>query len=131
MKETLGQKQRRFAYLQAILTLYAYAKGYEITFGDAYNVDVNPVIDYLRRRSVAGDDVDELLEILMVIRHKRGKSFHYKRLAKDLNLFKNGRYLTSTESHRFLGEFWESLNTKCTWGGRFGAKDGNHYSYGE
>jgi len=50
-----------------------------------------------------------------------------KRLAIDLNLFKDGEYLTDTEDHRFLGEFWESLGG--TWGGRW--DDGNHYSWGE
>ena len=49
---------------------------------------------------------------------------HGFKLAGDLNLFKNGRYLRSTKSHKPLGEFWESLGG--SWGGRFG--DGNHYS---
>ena len=42
---------------------------------------------------------------------------------------KLGEYLVETEDHRFLGEFWESLDPMCTWGGRF--QDGNHYSFGE
>jgi len=54
-------------------------------------------------------------------------SFHYKRLAIDLNLFYSGRYLTSTKAHQQLGEFWELLGG--SWGGRW--QDGNHYSYGE
>jgi hypothetical protein len=51
-------------------------------------------------------------------------SLHYKALAKDINLFKDGVYLTRTEDHKPLGEFWESIGG--TWGGRF--NDGNHYS---
>jgi hypothetical protein len=51
---------------------------------------------------------------------------HGYRLAVDLNLFKDGTYLSSTESHRPLGEYWESIGG--TWGGRF--DDGNHYSLG-
>lgn len=51
-------------------------------------------------------------------------SLHYIGLAKDFDLFKNGKYLINTEDHRPLGEFWESIGG--TWGGRFG--DGNHYS---
>lgn len=95
---TLGQKQRKFTKMVALLILYAYELGYELSFGDAY--------------AKTG--------------HIEG-SFHYKRLAVDLNLFKNGRYLTSTKSHEPLGLFWESLGG--SWGGRF--QDGNHYSYGE
>ena len=51
---------------------------------------------------------------------------HGFRLAIDLNLFKDGQYLMSTESHLPLGEYWESIGG--TWGGRF--EDGNHYSFG-
>ena len=82
--------------------MWAYSKGYEITFGDAW--------------AKSG--------------HIDG-SYHYKRLAIDLNLFKDGKYLTTTESHKPLGEFWKSLDPECTWGGDFKRKDGNHYSYGE
>ena len=99
---TLGQKQRKFTRLVAMLIEYAYFKGYELSFGDAW--------------AKSG--------------HKVG-SLHYSRLAIDLNLFLDGKYLRSTEAHLFLGEFWESLDDQCTWGGRFRNKDGNHYSLGE
>ena len=57
--------------------------------------------------------------------HKKN-SLHFIGLAKDLNLFINGKYIASTEAHRPMGEFWESLGG--TWGGRFNNSDGNHYS---
>lgn len=102
-KLTLREKQSKFASLIPILILYAYSQGYEITFGDAW--------------ANTG--------------HIRG-SFHYKRLAIDLNLFKNGRYLARTEDHKLLGKFWKSLDKECTWGGDFtNQRDGDHYSYGE
>lgn len=49
---------------------------------------------------------------------------HGRRLAIDLNLFRDGKYLRTTEAHEPLGIYWESISG-C-WGGRFG--DGNHYS---
>lgn len=55
--------------------------------------------------------------------HKRN-SLHFEGLAKDFNLFRDGVYLTKTEEHTILGEYWESLGG--SWGGRF--SDGNHYS---
>jgi hypothetical protein len=55
------------------------------------------------------------------------KSFHKLRLAIDLNLFKDGKFLEGTEHHKELGEWWESIGG--SWGGRF--NDGNHYSLGE
>lgn len=97
---TLRQKQSKFAGMLSLLLHYAYEMGYEITLGDAW--------------AKTG--------------HKKG-SFHYKRLAIDLNLFKDGRYLTSTKAHEPLGVFWESIGG--TWGGRFKNPDGNHYSYTE
>jgi len=58
------------------------------------------------------------------------ESLHCKRLAVDLNLFSpDGDYLSDTESHRVFGEFWESLDPKNKWGGRF--SDGNHYQRDE
>ena len=96
----LNDKQFEFTRKVAMLILYAYELGYTMTFGDAY--------------ATAG--------------HRMG-SFHYKRLAIDLNLFKDGKYLTKTEDHKPLGEFWEKIGG--TWGGRFRDLDGNHYSWGE
>lgn len=111
----------------ALLIIYIYTKGYRVTFGDAWAQDVNPVIDYLYKKQAEGEDVDYLLIILHNARHARHKSFHYKRLAIDLNLFKDGVWMTKTSDHEPFGKFWELLGG--SWGGRFG--DGNHYSWGE
>ena len=55
-------------------------------------------------------------------------SFHKRQLAIDIHLFdSNYNYLSRTEDHKELGEFWESRGG--TWGGRW--NDGNHYSWGE
>ena len=55
-------------------------------------------------------------------------SLHFRGLAKDINLFKDGKYLKTTEDHRPLGEYWIAMGG--TWGGSFSSKrrDGNHYS---
>lgn len=103
---TLGQKQRKFTRMIAQLIDYAYANGYELTFGDAY-----------RDPRLHGD-------VGVKKSYSSANSLHKSRLAVDFNLFKNGRYLTATEDHRKLGEYWESIGG--TWGGRF--NDGNHYS---
>jgi len=95
---SLRQKQSEFVRMVAKLIIFATDNDYELTFGDAY--------------AITG--------------HKKN-SFHYKRLAIDLNLFKNGSFLLSTQAHEKLGLYWESIGG--TWGGRF--NDGNHYSFGE
>lgn len=107
---TLGQKQRRFTYLVSKLIQWAYAHGYELTFGEAYRT---PEQALLNSKTGAGIK----------------NSLHGKRLAVDFNLFKDGEYLQTSEAHRPLGEYWESLDEGCAWGGRFKKPDGNHYSY--
>lgn len=59
--------------------------------------------------------------------HHKKRSFHYRGLAADLNLFVDGVYQRSTEAHEIFGMIWESWGG--TWGGYWG--DGNHYSLGE
>lgn len=92
---SLRKEQSRFVGMIAKLLFWAELMGYELTFGDAWAHDGH-----------------------------KDNSLHYDRLAIDLNLFKDGEYLISTEDHRPLGEFWESIGG--SWGGYYG--DGNHYS---
>jgi hypothetical protein len=54
-------------------------------------------------------------------------SQHYIGLAVDLNAYRGGQYLTSTEEYRAMGDYWKALNPWARWGGDF--KDGNHFSY--
>lgn len=57
-------------------------------------------------------------------------SRHFERCAGDILLDVNGKYIE--ESHHpvyvAMGKFWESLDTRCRWGGRFRKVDGNHFS---
>jgi len=97
---SLNKKQFIFTHMVGQLIDFIYKNGYTATFGDTYAKDG----------------------------HKKN-SFHYKRLAVDLNLFRDGVYLTDTVDHLPVGRFWVSIGG--TWGGNFKTKDGNHYSYGE
>ena len=55
-------------------------------------------------------------------------SLHCKRLAIDINLFKDGKYLGNSEDYEPLGVWWESIGG--SWGGRFKKRpDGNHFSF--
>lgn len=98
---TLREKQSKFVRMVAQLIEFATAQGYELTFGDAWSKP-----EYKAHKA---------------------DSKHYQRLAIDLNLFRDGRWLASTEHHAALGTYWESIGG--TWGGRW--NDGNHYSLGE
>jgi len=98
---SLRKRQSKFAKMVGLLILYIYEMGYEVSLADAQSFPVHK-------------------------RHRKG-SFHYKRLAIDLNLFKDGRYLRKTKHHEPFGLLWESMGG--SWGGRW--NDGNHYSLGE
>ena len=93
----LGEKQELFADLITEHIQWLIGRGYKVRLGDFFAHDG----------------------------HKENSN-HYVKLAADLNLFKNGEYLTETEQHRESGEKWETRHPMCRWGGRF--NDGNHYS---
>ena len=94
---TLREKQSKFAQMVARLLITAAARGYDVTFGDAYR---DPRCPYGSKNSL-----------------------HKKRLAIDLNLFKNGKWLTDGSGHDELHDLWDK------WGGAERIKgDLNHYS---
>ena len=96
--ETLRQKQSRFVSMVGMLISYASLRGYELTFGDAYR---DPRCPY-----------------------GHTKSLHKIRLAIDINVFKEGEYLSESGQYDDLGKFWKSIGG--SWGGDFG--DDNHFS---
>jgi len=96
--ETLREKQSRFAIMVAGLILQANELGYEVTLGHAWRSPECPV------------------------GHKR--SLHKKRLAIDLNLFLEGRFVRTIDGYRELGEWWTAQGG--SWGGDFG--DAPHFS---
>lgn len=108
-KETLRQKQSRFAKLTVKLYQHIDKLGYEWTYGDAYR--------------------DPRVHGAMGVRksYSHPNSNHKVRLAVDIHLFKNGEYLEQTKDHAPIGEWWEKQDPDCRWGGRF--SDGNHYSF--
>jgi hypothetical protein len=101
----LREKQYQFVRMVAQLIKYAESRGYELTFGEAYRTPEQAALNAKKGVGIKN-------------------SLHTERLAIDFHLFKNGEFLNSTEAHRPLGEYWESIGG--TWGGRF--NDGGHYS---
>ena len=105
----LGKKQELFSRALALLLQFATFRGFEVRMGQ-----VTRSHEEAKRLGFENSN-------------------HTRRLAADLNLFRDGKFLTRTSDHRLLGEFWESLTgdydgTRLVfcWGGRF--NDGNHYS---
>ncbi len=96
----LGEKQELFTASLAILLQYMISQGYQPRLAFVLRCEDCPV--------------------------GRAQSLHKSKLAADIDLFKDGQYLTETEDHRQFGEFWEAMGVHHSWGGHF--DDGNHYS---
>lgn len=105
-------KQFVFARLIPDLIVYAFSQGYQVTLGEAWR---SP----------------ETCELYAKAGRGVSNSLHRRRLAIDLNLFKDGKYLTASHDYKFLGDYWKSLSGlgyRCCWGGDFESQDGNHFS---
>jgi hypothetical protein len=108
---TLRQKQSLFATACAKLILRANEMGYAVTLGEAWRPPETAALYAKHGKGIAN-------------------SLHTQRLAVDLNLFADGKYLSDGTAYRPLGEWWEAQSfdgVECCWGGRF--SDGNHFSF--
>lgn len=108
---SLSSTQQEFSLCIAKLIIHANVMLVGFTFGDAY-----------RDPRVHGK-FDEKKS------YSAGRSVHKIRLAVDLNLFVDGKYITdgNHEAYKELGEYWKSLHKLARWGGDF--NDANHFSF--
>jgi hypothetical protein len=106
---TLRQKQSLFVQLFGKLIEFAYANGYELTFGEAYRTPEQALLNARKGLGIKN-------------------SVHTERCAVDVNLFKDGQYQAHAWQHKPLGDYWKTLHPDCRWGGDFKIQDGNHYS---
>jgi len=106
---SLLELQDTFASLVARLIEVAHTMGYQITLGEAWRPPETAKL-YAQQGKGIRD------------------SLHISRLAIDVNLFKDGQYLTQSEDYAELGAFWKSLHPLARWGGDFSRPDGNHFS---
>lgn len=107
---TLGEQQRIFTHNIGKLIVFAYERGYELTFGDAYRDPRLAVLNAQEGKGIV-------------------KSLHTQRLAVDFNLFKDDVYLPKSEDYAVLGVYWKTLDPLNRWGGDFKpVPDGNHFS---
>lgn len=106
---TLHDAQALHVKLVASLIKFTYNSGFQLTWGEAY-----------RTTEQAQWDVAHKTGILM--------SVHCDRLAVDLQLFKDGVYITDSAAYKFMGDYWKSLDPSCRWGGDFHTVDADHFS---
>ncbi len=92
-------EQSEFALDIVKLIDYAFQQGFTVTLGEAYRTKEQQDIYIKQGKS------------------KTANSMHLKRLALDLNFFKNGELVETNKELYEIGKYWESLDTKNRWGG--------------
>jgi hypothetical protein len=144
--ETPGQKQRRFTLRIAEFVIAVYKLSdmedengkrfkYELSEGESYRSDEQAEINAMGKtgRMVLVEYLTpEFPELARRIKNNAGSgirnSLHEMRLAKDFNLFVDGKWISMGDSPHWarLGALWESMGDDHRWGGRWG--DANHFS---
>ena len=102
-----SDEQWEFLKDYALLIQYAEAQGYKLTAGELYRT-------MYQQKKYVRDGLSWTYN-----------SYHLKRKAGDINLFIDNKYKTDKQSYADLGTYWESLNPKNRWGGRF--NDSPHF----
>ena len=125
---SLRNKQSIFALNVAKLIIYAYEIGYELTLGEVLRTMCQQYLYFMGYKLMK---IGSALKLAKTSRKsKTMNSKHRKKLAIDLNLFKDGVYLTDKESFRPLAEYWKSLHPKNTCG-YYWNWDLNHFQMSE
>ena len=106
----MSELQQEFAQSAAKLIQKAAELGYGVTIGEAWRSPEQAALNASHGTGIA-------------------HSLHTDRLAIDLNLFKDGEYLTTPEPYIELGTWWKTLGPAYRFGGDFEhLKDYDHFS---
>jgi hypothetical protein len=135
MSDNLSVLQRRHTLALAKLIVHIYDSEYECTWDEAKRTDEQAAINALthdQRARVALLTKGEFPSLAAAIASSTSKginhSVHRLRLAVDLNLFKDGKFLTDAADYLPFGAWWKSQNPDVArWGGDWG--DADHFSF--
>lgn len=105
----LGDRQKLFAKYFGQFLVWLNQNGYEVTINEVLRSQAQAQLN-----AASGAGISNTLHLL--------------KLAGDLNIFRNGKFLTTVEELRPVGEQWKSYNIDCCWGGDFHKPDADHYS---
>lgn len=98
---SLVNEQHTFLQDACVLIAFAAKNGFQVTGGELFRTPEQQ--DFYVKAGLS----------------KTKNSYHLKRLAIDLNFFKNGKYITDKATLQVLGDYWESLSSKNSWGGNW------------
>ena len=121
---TLREKQSAFLVNVAKLILWADTQGYQLTGGELGRTTDQQILYY---RGYTIKDENGIISLVKANKlSKTMDSKHLKKLAIDLYLFKNNKYISSNDEYKPLAEFWVSLHPDNV-AGYYWNFDGNHF----
>lgn len=108
----LSELQREFLYALGKFLVWQHEEGYWMTGGELYRTPEQCALNVAKGTGVLN-------------------SVHTKRLAIDLNLLMHhgSELLINVLDYKPLGAYWKTLHPLARWGGDFGRRDGNHFSF--
>ena len=124
---SLRKKQSIFAINFAKLIVFAYEQGYEATYGEGLRTKNQQTL-YFKGYTLVEEGSSLKLAKTKPL-SKTMSSFHLKKLAHDINLFKDGILLNDKESFKIISEYWKSLDPDNTCG-YFWGWDLGHFQMG-
>jgi hypothetical protein len=118
----LSEKQQRFTENIAKLIIWGISKGYKFTFGEGDRTTSQQILYYTGYEIALKENKPVLVKTKRKSHTMHSK--HLNRMAHDLNIFdKNGKYITSFEDTKEIGDYWESLDPANVWGGDWNKND--------
>ena len=106
---TLLEQQMIFARNIGLLLQFISKSPYKCTLGEVYRTPKQAALNAQEGSGIVN-------------------SLHCERLAIDINLFKDGKYLKDSKDYATIGAYWKSLHILNSWGGDFHTRpDGNHF----
>lgn len=110
MSLSLRQEQTAFAIDLVRLLSWSLSQGYEFTLGEVQRTPEQQALYVKSGRS------------------KTMNSMHLKKCAADIFFFKDGKLLATKEELQAIGNQWEAMGAKNTWGGNWKSfKDVPHF----
>src|SRR3990167_10238318 len=99
----MSLRKEQSLFIDDVVKLLNFAKqeGFEITGGELFRTPEQQEIYFRTGRS------------------RTMNSYHLKKLAIDLNFFRNGELIQDKEGLQKLGNYWEELSSLNKWGGNF------------
>ena len=101
--------QQTFSQHLALLIQQANTLGYGVTMGETWRSPETAQVNAAEGKGIAN-------------------SLHTQRLAVDINLIRDGNFLTDPAPYKQLGDWWKALGPDHYWGGDFSKPDSDHYS---